>query len=182
MIWETLLWALVIFASRVADVGLGTIRVQLIVRRRKLLATAIGFVEVLIYILIVSRVIQDIGNWQSWINLIPVLAYAGGFAVGTLVGIVLSEKMGRGLIEVTIITQEPREAVETAVREAGFALTRYEGIGREGPVDVFSAVCLSRELPRLMQVVTRLDPKAFIYTQELAGLRGGYVYGVKSKL
>ncbi len=182
MIWSTLLWAGLIFVSRVADVGLGTIRVQLIVRRRKFLATAIGFVEILIYILIVSRVISDIDNWQGWITLIPVLAYACGFATGTFVGIILTEKMGRGLIEVTIITQEPREVVEAAVREAGFALTRYEGMGREGPVDVFSAICSSRELPRLMQVLTLIDPKAFVYTQELAGLRGGYVYGVKSKL
>ena len=30
--------------------------------------------------------------------------------------------------------------------------------------------------------VAAADPEAFVYTQELAGLRGGYVYGVKSKL
>ena len=182
MIWETLLWALITFASRVVDVGLGTVRVQLIVRRRKYLAAAIGFFEILIYILIVSRVISDIGEWKGWISLVPVIAYSGGFAIGTLVGIILSEKMSRGLIEVTIITHGPRDVVEAGLRQAGFALTRYAGAGREGPVDVLSAICSSKELPRLVEVITQIDPKAFVYTQELAGLRGGYVYGVKSKL
>ena len=182
MFWTTLLWAGIIFFSRVVDVGLGTMRVQLIVRRRKYLAALIGFVEILIYILIVSRVISDIGEWEGWISLIPVLAYCGGFAVGTLVGILLSERMSRGVIEVTVIAQDPAVQVEAAVREAGFALTRYEGVGREGPVDVLSVICGTHDLHRLVQVVTQADPKAFVYTQELAGLRGGYVYGVKSKL
>jgi uncharacterized protein YebE (UPF0316 family) len=182
MFWSTLLWTVVIFISRVADVGLGTTRVQLIVRRRKFLAALIGFVEVLIYILIVSRVIRDIGDWQGWYSLLPVLAYAAGFATGTLLGILLSEKMGRGVIEITIITHGPAAPVEDAVREAGYALTRYEGVGREGPVEVLVAVCSMREAPRLIQVVTHADPKAFLYTHELTGLRGGYVYGLKSKL
>lgn len=182
MVWETVLWALITFLSRVLDVGLGTLRVQLIVRRRKYMAAMIGFVEILIYILIVSRVITDLSEWKGWISLIPLIAYAGGFAVGTLAGIVLSEKMGRGSVEVTIITQEPREQMEAAVRQAGFALTRYQGVGREGPVEVFSVVCSSRDMPRLLQTVTHVDPKSFVYTQELTGLRGGYVYGVKSKL
>lgn len=182
MFWETLLWAVAIFGSRVVDVGLGTIRVQLIVRHRKLLATAIGFVEILIYILIVSQVINGMSDLTDPVSWVKVLAYACGFAVGTLVGIILTERMSRGVIEVTIITQEPVVQVEAAVREAGYALTRYEGRGREGQVGVLSIVCNARELQRLIEVVTAADARAFIYTQELAGLRGGYVYGVKSKL
>jgi uncharacterized protein YebE (UPF0316 family) len=182
MFLSTLLWSLLIFFARAADVGLGTTRVQLIVRRRKFLAAMIGFIEVLIYILIVSRVIRDISDWQGWLSIFPVVAYAAGFAVGTILGITLSEKAGRGIVELTIITHGPPETVEAAVREAGYALTRYWGIGREGPVEMFSAICGARQVPRLIQLVTCADPKAFLYTHELSGLRGGHVYGLKNKL
>lgn len=182
MFWSTLLWTVLIFASRVADVGLGTIRVQLIVHRRKYLAALIGFVEVLIYILIVSRVIKDIGDWQGWVSLFPVVAYAAGFAVGTLLGIMLSSKMSRGAVEMTVITHAPDDQVETAIRGAGYALTRYVGIGREGQVKVLSVICSMKDIPRVTHVVTQADPEVFVYSQELAGLRGGYVYGLKSKL
>lgn len=182
MIWTTLLWALGIFLSRLVDVGLGTLRVQMIVRRRKYLAAAIGFVEILIYILVVSRVIADIGNWRGWESVLNVVAYAAGFATGTLAGIAISERAGRGVLEVTIISREPAEQIEQPLRQAGFALTRHEGVGREGHVDVLVAVCRARELPRLLDAVTEADPRAFIYTHELAGLRGGHIYGVKSKL
>ncbi len=174
--WSALLWAFLIFAARVVDVGLGTIRVQLIVRRRKYLAALVGFLEIVIYILVVSKVIQDIGNWFN------VLAYAGGFAVGTLLGMALSDRMGRRVVEATVIVHEPVERVEAAIREAGFALTRYTGEGLDGPVDVLTVICGTRQLPRLIQVATQVDPRAFIYTQELTGLRGGYIYGLKGKL
>ena len=45
----------IIFLSRVLDVSMGTFRVQMIVRRKKLIAGVLGFFEVLIFILIVSK-------------------------------------------------------------------------------------------------------------------------------
>jgi uncharacterized protein YebE (UPF0316 family) len=170
------LWTLVIFAARLFDVSLGTLRVQFIVRQKKILAAITGFVEVLIFILIVSRVIRDIQHWPY------VLAYAGGFAMGTLLGMYLSERLSRRMVQVTIVSQGISEQVEAAVREAGFALTRYQGVGRDGPVDVLDVICSTRGQGRLLEVVTGMDPKAFLYTHELAALQGGYIYGLKSKV
>jgi uncharacterized protein YebE (UPF0316 family) len=173
---EVLLWTVLIFVARVADVGLGTLRVQFIVRRQKVLAALIGFVEILIFILIVSRVIQDIQHWSY------VLAYAAGFAAGTLLGMVLSDKLNRRIVQATVIYKGARDEMEAAVIEAGFALTHYTGTGRDGPVAVLDVVCSAEALRRLTDVVTKVDPKAFLYTQELSGLRGGHVYGLKSKI
>jgi len=173
---EIWIWAIIIFLDRVIDVGLGTIRVQFIVHRKKIPAALFGFVEVLIFILIVSRVIQEIQHWPY------VLAYAGGFAAGTLLGMYLSESLSQPEVQATVICNGSREKMEAAVREAGFALTSFDGIGRDGPVDVLDVVCTTRGLSRLLEIVTTADPKAFLYTQELAALRGGYVLGLKSKL
>lgn len=173
---DILVWTLVIFFARVVDVSLGTIRVQFIFRRKKVLAALTGFVEVLIFIVVVSRVIQDIQHWPY------VLAYAGGFATGTLMGMVLSEKLSRRIVQTTIICNGPQDELETAVRTAGFALTRHEGMGRDGAVSVIDVICSAVQLSDLTAVVHGIAPKAFLYTHELAGMRGGYVYGVKSKV
>ncbi len=132
---EILIWTSVIFFARVVDVGLDTFRVRFIIRRKKVLAALTGFVEVLIFILIVSRVINDIQQWPY------VLAYAGGFATGTLLGMYLSEKLSQDVVQATVISSDSRERMEAALREAGFALTRYDGFGRDGPVDVLDIVC-----------------------------------------
>jgi uncharacterized protein YebE (UPF0316 family) len=172
---ELFVWTLVIFFARVLDVSLGTIRVQLIVRQKKILAAAIGFVEVLIFIVIVSRVIRDIEHWPY------MLAYAGGFATGTLLGMYLSELLSRRVVQATVICDSPREELEGAVREAGFALTRYEGMGRDGAVHVIDIVCSAQQMGHLIEVVNQVAPKAFLYTHDLAGQWGGYVYGLKGK-
>ena len=172
---EILIWTAMIFFARIVDVGLGTMRVHFIVRRKKFLAAMTGFVKVLIFVLIVSRVIRDIHHWPY------VLAYAAGFATGTLLGMVLTEKLSQQMVQASVISNGSREKMEAAVREAGLALTRYEGIGRDGPVDVLDVACTTRGLARLMEVVTSVDPKAFLHAQELAALRGGYVLGLKRK-
>ena len=173
---DMLLWTLVIFAARVFDVSLGTIRVHFIVRQKKVLASLIGFVEVLIFIVIVSRVIQDIQHWPY------VLAYAGGFAAGTLLGMSLTEKLSKEAVQVTIISNGHSDEVEAALREAGFGLTRYGGSGRDGSVEVLEVVCSTKGLGRLIETVTRTDSTAFLYSRELSTLRGGHVYGLKSKM
>jgi uncharacterized protein YebE (UPF0316 family) len=173
---EMLVWTLVIFFARVLDVSLGTIRVQLIVRRKKILAAAIGFVEVLIFIVIVSRVIRDIEHWPY------ILAYAGGFATGTLLGMVLWDFLSRRVVQATVISDSSPEELEVAVREAGFAMTRYEGMGRDGVVNVIDIVCSAQQMTHLIEVVNRVTPRAFLYTHEVAGQWGGYIYGLKSKM
>lgn len=173
---DMLLWTVVIFLARVLDVGLGTIRVQFVVRRKKLPAVLIGFVEILIFILVVSRVIQDIEHWPY------VLAYAFGFATGTLLGMMLTERLSHQVVETTVISPKSPNEVEEAVRQAGFALTRYQGVGREGPVAVIDVVCADGGLSRLKEVVTRVDPGAVLFTHELTTLQGGYVYGLKGKV
>lgn len=94
----------------------------------------------------------------------------------------LSERLSKQVVQATVISNGRSSEVEVAIREAGFALTRYEGTGRDGPVDVLDVVCTSHGVSQLIQAVTKVDPKAFLYTHELARLQGGYVYGVKSRM
>jgi len=84
---EMLLGGLLIFLARVVNVSMGTVRTLLGMRGQKHWATAIGFIESLIFILAISRVLQNVGNvWN-------VLGYCGGFAAGTWVGLVIEEKL-----------------------------------------------------------------------------------------
>ncbi|RKY97632.1 MAG: hypothetical protein DRQ10_08335 [Candidatus Hydrothermota bacterium] len=173
---NTLVWALVIFFSRILDVSLGTIRVKLIVRHQKFIAALIGFIEVLIFILVVSKVIRDVGN------LLNVIAYAAGFATGTIVGITISERLGRPIYTVNIISREKWQEIEQALRDAGFGVTRLPGFGREGTVAMLSVVVKGENIPKLKTIVESHDPKAFLFTHSVEDIKGGFVYGVKSKI
>ena len=68
---------LIIFTCRVVDVSLGTVRIIYLTRGQSKLAAAIGFVEMIIYMIALSTVM---GNLDHPVN---VVFYALGFAVGS---------------------------------------------------------------------------------------------------
>ncbi|MBE3113549.1 MAG: hypothetical protein IMZ49_02870 [Actinobacteria bacterium] len=166
----------IIFLSRILDVSMGTFRVQMIVRRKKLIAGVLGFFEVLIFILIVSKVIQNIGNWLN------VFAYCGGFAVGNVVGIFISEKISKEIVSVGIISKSKWQEIENRLRDEGFGVTRNIGYGKDGEVQMLRVICERNYFPKVREISLEYDRKAFITSYLIAGKSGGRMYGVKSKL
>jgi uncharacterized protein YebE (UPF0316 family) len=74
-----------IFLARVSDVSLGTFRTIVVFRGNKLLASFIGFFEIIIWL-----VLTNLDQWYL------ALAYASGFAVGNYVGITIESRFAIG--------------------------------------------------------------------------------------
>lgn len=170
------LGAFIIFICRVVDMTMGTFRVQMIIQRKKLISGIVGFFEVLIFILIVSKVIQDIGNWFN------VIAYCGGFAAGNVIGIFISEKISKEIVSVGIISRNNWQKMENILREKGFGVTRSIGYGKDGEIQILKVVCERNCFPKVRGVSLECDPKAFITSYLISGKSGGRVYGIKSKI
>ena len=81
------LLAILIFAARVTDVAMSTVRTILVFRSYRFLAAAIGFFEVLVWLLAVTQVMRHLDQWYL------ALAYAAGFATGNVVGIWIEGKL-----------------------------------------------------------------------------------------
>ena len=170
------LGAFIIFLCRVVDMTMGTYRVQMIVKRKKLTAGVIGFFEVLIFILIVSKVIQDIGNWFN------IIAYCGGFAIGNVIGIYISEKISKEIISIGVISLTKWQEIEEKLREEGFGVTRNVGYGKDGEVQILKVICERNYFPKVKDIALERDRKVFITSYLLTGKNGGCMYGVKSKI
>lgn len=143
-----------IFFARICDVSLGTVRMIFVVSGWQWRAAAIGFFEVLIWALAV-------GGLVSHITHPPVLlAYALGFATGTLVGVVVERRLALGVRVARLINRDLDVDLSARLREAGYVVTRVEGKGRDGPVEVAFAVVPRRKLPKLLREVERTAPQA----------------------
>jgi len=173
---QVALLSLAVFFGRIADVTLGTIRINFIVRHKKIFAALVGFVEVTIFILVIARVIQDINN-----NIFGVLAYGAGFASGTAIGMTISDKLSRDMISINVITKKKVREIAEILRDAGFGATTYEGEGKEGKVCVINVVCKQSCFQKINELVFKSDPAAFLYTNPLGTQRGGFMYGIKKK-
>lgn len=172
---DIVFWSLIIFVARIVDVSLGTIRVNMIVRRKKTIAAIVGFIEVTIFISIIVRIIQDINNIYG------ILSYAAGFAVGTVLGIIISEKLSRDLISTNIISKKHSEDIKDLLKGEGYGITCYKGRGIHGEVEVINVVCSNSSLKRLEKLIYSKDPGAFMASYMLDKIRGGFIRGLKKK-
>lgn len=172
---ETLFWSVIVFAGRIVDVSLGTIRVNMIVRRKKLIAALVGFFEVAIFISIIVRIISELNN------LFGVISYAGGFAVGTVIGIIISEKLSKDLISTNIISKGKSQEIKSALIDEGYGVTCYMGKGKDGEVEIINVVCSQASLPKLNDLIRKNDSAAFVVSYMLDKIRGGFIRGLKKK-
>ena len=141
-----LLLGLAIFFARIVDDSLGTLRTISIVHGRKWMAFWIGFVEIIIWLTVVSTVIYKIRE-------IPVLGifYAFGFATGNLVGIQIEQWLALGNIILRVISRDHPEALTSTIRRAGYRVTLFHGQGKSGPVVELYIVCRRRDLKEVLQ-------------------------------
>lgn len=150
--------AALIFAARVVDVSLGTLRTAFIVRGKRAFAFGVGFVEVLVWVVVVAQVITHLDHP------LYVVAFALGFASGTVVGITVEGWVAIGEQVVRVFTTKG-EAVAAAVRQEGFAVTTFAGQGRNGSVQLLFIKVPRRRTRTVIAAVRKLDPLCF-YTVE----------------
>lgn len=146
--------AALIFAARVADVSLGTLRTAFIVRGRRAFAFAVGFCEVLVWVVVVAQVINNLNHP------IYVFAFALGFATGTVVGITVEGWFAIGEQVVRVFTAKG-ESMASAMREKGCMVTMFSGSGRDGSVHLLFIQVPRRQTNTVIAAVRKFDPSCF---------------------
>lgn len=156
-----------IFFARVCDVTLATLRIIFIIRGKKYVATLLGFVEILIWLAAISQVVKHMDHWFNFI------AYAGGFAMGSFIGITIEEKLAFGHLLVRVITQKEAGGLIQSIQEAGFGVTTIDGRGSSGPVKIINTVIPRKRLPEIAGLINRFDPKSFYSVEDIREAKAG---------
>jgi uncharacterized protein YebE (UPF0316 family) len=166
---------LLIFLARIFDVSIGTLRIILVAKGKKNVAPILGFFEVLIWIIAIGKIMQNADNIACYIG------YAGGFAAGNYIGMLLEERLAMGMVVVRVIT--PRGAIDmkSAMVNAGFGVTLVDGEGAMGKVDVLFTTVQRADLPKLLPIISEINPKAF-YTVEDVKLAHEGVFPIQKSL
>jgi uncharacterized protein YebE (UPF0316 family) len=150
---------LLIFLARICDVSIGTLRVITVVRGRKVVAAVLGFFEISIWLVAVSRVLQSTDIRES---IFLVIAYAGGFSCGTLVGMLIEQRLALGVQIVRAINTDPSVDLAPLLRNEGHMVTEFEGKGAMGPVELCFLVTPRRRASTAIGDILTICPGAFI--------------------
>lgn len=164
---EALATALLIFALRVFNNGIGTVRLITLARQQRGLTALLGIVEAFTFAVTIAGVATDLGN------VLNLTAYCLGFAVGGWVGMAIEARFIVSYVIVHVITRA--ETVATALREAGFGVTEIDAQGRHGQVAMLHIVTQRRDVARVKQVAETADPAAFISVEETRSVARGWL-------
>lgn len=162
---------LVIFALRIVDVSLSTVRILLSVRGHTRIVPFIGLIEVLIWLFAAGNAMRHLDS--GW----HVLGYATGYATGTAVGLWIEEKLALGFATIRVITRAAGQALADSLRSLGFGVTEFAARGREGPVEVIYLVVPRRQTDRVLREVSQRDATAFITVEQPREIRWSWVPG-----
>jgi uncharacterized protein YebE (UPF0316 family) len=158
---------LIIFAARVIDVTLGTLRIIFTARGKRRVAPLLGFVEVFIWVTVISQLVRGVNHVVAY------LAYAAGFAAGNYVGMWIEDRLALGTLVLRIILSQNGETLSQTLHAAGYGVTQVDGEGATGPVKLVYTIVRRKDLPLVMAIIHQVVPKVFISVEEVRSTEAG---------
>ncbi len=158
---------IMIFFGRIVDVSLGTLRIIFVSKGDKAKAPLIGFVEVFIWVVIISQILVRANDMVSY------LSYAAGYAAGNYIGLIIEDKIAYGIVLCRIYThKDGRDLVQTLNKlDVGATLTR--GVGSTDEVDIVEIVVGRKEFKKLANTLDQFDSNIFYVVEDVRSKKNG---------
>lgn len=157
---------LLIFVARIFDVSIGTFRMIMVISGQRMVSAVLGFVEVLIWVLAVGSAVEHLSNPAA------VVAFAGGFATGTLVGMTIENRLALGYRVIRVINPLPDLDLAGTLRGQGYTATRLDGHGRDGPVEIVFLPVRRKSVTELLDRIAAVTPDAFLSVERAERVSG----------
>lgn len=156
-----------IFMSRIVDVSIGTMRLIFVSRGFKLFAAICGFFEVFIWLVAITQIMNNLTNIFNYI------AYAGGFATGNYIGMMIEEKIALGTVLIRAVSQEPLDLFVDYLKDNGYGVTILDAQGGYGSVNIMFSILPRNKVPSVVAHLKELSPKIFYTIEDVRFVNAG---------
>lgn len=166
----TTVWVIIpilILMARILDVSIGTLRIILIGKGYKKIAPMLGFIESFVWIIAVSQIMQNLNNVYYYV------AYAGGFATGTYIGMAIEEKLSLGYVIIRVITHKDASDLVASFRSKNYPVTILDAEGINGKVSVLFLVIQRSLTESIIDFIKDYNPNAFYSIEDVRFVSGG---------
>lgn len=163
-LFSYVLLPLLIFFARICDVTVGTLRIVMVSKGQKLIAPLLGFFEVIIWLITMSKIIQNIDNWVAYV------AYGAGFATGNYVGLIIEEKLAVGIVQLQIITRKSAQNLIAKLKASGYGITHHEAQGAMEKVAVIYTIIKRNEINKVLEIMRTYNPNAFYSIEDVKSI------------
>ncbi len=158
---------LLIFIARMCDVTLGTLRNVFISKGLRHVVPVIGFFEVLIWLISIRQIMQHLDNVMCYIS------FAGGFSMGTYVGLKIEGRLALGMQLIRIIVNQNSEQLIEAMQKENIGSTVIDAHGAKGPVKIIFIIAKRTDIDIIRQVINQYNPQAFYSIEDVRAANQG---------
>jgi uncharacterized protein YebE (UPF0316 family) len=156
-----------IFLARICDVSIGTLRIIFVSKGKRNIAPVLGFFEVLIWIIAISKIVQNLDNYVNYI------AYAAGFATGNFIGMIIEEKLAMGILMIRVFAHERGPELVSTLNSSGYGATVVEAHGARSNVHLIYTIVHRNELNNVLGVINTFNPKSFYTIEDVKSVNEG---------
>ena len=166
-IYQYVVLPLIIFFARICDVSLGTLRIVFISKGRRNIAPFLGFFELLIWVVVISEGLKNVGSMVGYI------AYAAGYACGNYLGMIIEERIAIGTQLIKVFSSKDVAFLQKCLNEAGFGTTVVDGDGSAGKVKILYTVIDRKTAERAKKILVDFDPLIFYVIEDVRLVKSG---------
>lgn len=159
--FKWVLLPILIFVARTCDVTLATLRNVFISKGMRQVVPWVGFFEVLIWLISIRQIMQHLDNPMTY------LGFAGGFAMGTYVGLRIESRLALGMQVMRIITPTVPAELIFALNKADVGVTVIDGQGAKGPVKILFTIVRRKDIELVKALINEHTPSAFYSIEDI---------------
>ena len=151
-------WLIVL--ARITDVSLDTVRTVSIVQGRRAFAAVLGFLQALIFICAVGKVLTNM-NQPAY-----ALAYGLGFSLGTYLGMVIEQRLAFGNQLVFLLTPKGPQLAK-ALRAADYRVAELGARTNDGDLTILGVEIPRRKTQKLLRLARAFDDRCVFLVNDI---------------
>lgn len=162
---------LIVCAAKIIEITIQSLKTVMMVKGEKVKAAGLGFIECMIWGLVISTIIGTLGD-----NLFLLLFYCVGYATGLYLGAALENKIALGTTNFELIaSDESTEKITAFLREHDKGYTVFEGHGSVEKMNMIFVVLPRKESAKMLKAIRSVcDNKVFVAVSDVSKYSGGY--------
>jgi uncharacterized protein YebE (UPF0316 family) len=159
----------IIVGINIVYVSLFTLRVILVIKGYRAVASLLSMAEVFVYLMGLTIVLDNLDKPAN------IAAYCIGWGIGVYLGGKIESYLALGYVVIEVIVDSVEATLLQKVRNQGYGVTSWLADGKDGKRLMMKVLAKRNREQRLRQLILSITPTAFIISYEPTQFNGGFL-------
>lgn len=157
--------------TKIVEISIQSLKTCMMVRGQRAKAAGLGFLECVIWGLVVSTIIGTLGD-----DLLLLLFYCTGYAAGLFIGSTIESKLALGTSSLELIAgDDSSKKIICYLKDQNLGYTVFEGHGSTDKMNMILIVLARKEMKKVLSDVRSLcEGKVFVVASDVSKYAGGH--------